>query len=409
LDTSIILRWLVDKGYDVIAFMADLGQEADYSAAEAKARKIGACDVVIVDLKREFVTDYIFPAIRGDAKYEGRYLLGTSLARPLIAKAQVDVAKKLGAKILSHGSTGKGNDQVRFELAYRTLMPGAKIYAPWKEPDFLSKFKGRDEMIAYADANGIPISQTKKDPWSSDDNLLHISYEGGMLEDPMATPFERMFKLTVSPKKAPDSETLLEIDFEKGNPVKVRRIVKWVQDERDGLIKVEKYGETITEPVGLFSFINKVAGENGVGRIDMVESRFVGMKSRGVYETPAGTVLHTAHRDIEGMTMDREVMRIRDSLIPTFAERIYSGFWFSPEMDYLQKVMDLTQETVSGTVVVSLYKGNVSVLGRKSDKHSLYNIKIASMHEEGGYDQTKARGFIDINAVRLQASMSRKK
>jgi len=392
LDTSIILGWLIDKGYDVIAYMADLGQDADFNAAKKKALRQGASAAEIVDCKGEFVKDYVFPAIRANAKYEGRYLLGTSLARPLIAEKQVEVARKHKATVLSHGSTGKGNDQVRFELAYLTLYPKAKIYSPWKDPEFLAKFEGRNDMIDYAKAKGIPISQTKKDPWSSDDNIMHISYEAGMLEDPSARPFERMFQLTASPEKAPNKETVVDIYFEKGNPVKVV----------DKTNKVTKTGA-----LALFAYLNKVAGKNGVGRLDMVESRYVGMKSRGVYETPAGTVLHTAHRDLEGLTMDREVMLIRDSLSPRFAERIYSGFWFSPEMDFLRGIMDLCQGKVSGKVSVALYKGNVTVIGRSS-KNSLYDEKVASMDIAGGYDPTKARGFIDITALRLM-TWARKK
>ncbi len=387
LDTSVILSWLIEKGYDVIAYMADLGQEADFKAAKKKALGQGASAVEIVDCKEEFVKEYVFPAIRANAKYEGRYLLGTSLARPLIAKKQVEAAKKHNATILSHGSTGKGNDQVRFELAYLTLFPKGKIYSPWKDKEFLAKFEGRNDMIDYAKEKGISISQTKKDPWSSDDNIMHISYEAGMLENPSARPFERMFRLTVDPKKAPNKETVLDIYFEKGNPVKVI----------DRTHKVAKKGA-----LALFSYLNKVAGKNGVGRLDMVESRYVGMKSRGVYETPAGTVLHAAHRDLEGLTMDREVMLVRDSLSPRFAERAYSGFWFSPEIDFLKAVMDLTQGNVNGKVSVSLYKGSVSVIGRSSP-NSLYDEKVASMDVAGGYDPTKARGFIDITALRLRA------
>lgn len=391
LDTSVILRFLVEeKGLDVVTYTADLGQlDLDLQGIKTKALNTGASQAVVEDVRKEFVTDYIFPAIRGNAKYEGRYLLGTSLARPLTAKKQVELAKKIGARILSHGATGKGNDQVRFELAYLTLFPECEIYAPWKDPEFLSIFgdRGRDAMIEYAQKHGIPISQSKKDPWSSDDNLMHISYEAGMLENPMERPLERMFKMTVSPEEAPDKETILEIQFEKGNPVLVRNL-------GDGTVK--------DNPLDLFIYLNEIAGKNGVGRVDMVEDRFVGMKSRGVYETPAGTVLQVTHRDLEGLTMDREVMLIRDSLIPKLSERIYSGFWFSPEMDFLRNAIDFTQEDVTGTVHVRLYKGNADPIGRSSPL-SLYDEGIASMHEKGKYDPTKARGFIDINALRLQA------
>jgi argininosuccinate synthase len=395
LDTSVILAWLLnEKGWDVVTYTADVGQDGlELEAVRKKALATGASDAVVEDLKEEFVTDYVFPAIRGNAKYEGRYLLGTSLARPLTAKKQVELAKKVGAEVLSHGATGKGNDQVRFELAYHTLFPGCEIYAPWKDPAFLEKFSGRDQLIEFAEAHSIPISQSKKDPWSSDDNLLHISYEAGMLENPATQPLERMFKMTVSPQNAPDKETILEIEFNCGNPISVINL---------------NTGERYTAPLTLFTYLNKVAGENGVGRVDMVENRFVGMKSRGVYETPAGTVLHAAHRDLEGITIDREVMRIRDTLIPTFAERIYSGFWFSPEMDLLRKTMDATQEKVTGNVTVSLYKGNVDVIGRSSPC-SLYDEGIASMHAAGSYDQTDAKGFIKINALRLQVAAKRDK
>lgn len=407
LDTSVILDWLIkEKNFEVIAFMADLGQEENFKAAEKKARDIGASDVIIKDLKREFVTGYIFPAIRANAMYEGRYLLGTSLARPLTAKTQVDIAKEVGATIVSHGATGKGNDQVRFEFAYLTLMPEAKIYAPWKDPKFLENFKGRDDMIKYAQANKIPIAQSTKDPWSSDDNIMHISYEAGMLEDPAAVPFERMFKLTVSPIDAPDYETLVEIRFGKGNPIKVRKIESYNLDSENGLFKKIKYGEEYTGPLDLFVYLNKVAGANGIGRVDMVEDRFVGMKSRGVYETPAGTVLHFAHKDLEGITLDREIIRRSQHTSIDLAERIYSGFWFSPERIAMQRDIDSTQQDVNGTVRLGLYKGNIIPRGRFSE-NSLYDEGIASMHEEGGYDQTKARGFIDIVALRLQVNARR--
>ncbi len=395
LDTSVILHYMVhEKRLVVVTYTADLGQIGlDHNEIFQKALNTGASDAVIEDVREEFITDFVFPAIRWNAKYEGRYLLGTSLARPLTAKKQVEFAKGRKATILSHGATGKGNDQVRFELAYQTLYPEATIYAPWKDPEFLAKFKGRDDLIEYAKKNGIPITQTKDKPWSSDDNLMHISYEAGMLEDPMARPLDKMFQMTASPKKAPNKETKLEIEFVKGNPVLVRNL-------ENGTVK--------DNPLDLFIYLNGVAGKNGVGRIDMVESRFVGMKSRGVYETPAGTVLHAAHRDLEGITMDREVMKIRDMLIPIVSERIYSGFLFSPEMEFLGQAMDLTQKTVTGKVRVALYKGNVGVIGRESP-YSLYDEKIASMHEAGKYDPTKARGFIDINALRLQRWITNQK
>jgi argininosuccinate synthase len=405
LDTSCILKWNLDKGYNVIAYMADLGQKADFRAAEKKARRIGAKDVRIVDLKEEFITEYVFPAIRANAMYEGRYLLGTSLARPPTAKTQVDIARQTGATVLSHGATGKGNDQVRFENAYNTFMPGAEIYAPWKEADFRERFeeRGRDALMEYAQAHGIPIDQTTEEPWSSDDNAMHISYEAGMLEKPMAVPFERMFQMTKSPQEAPDEETLLEIDFERGNPVRVREILSLVHDPKTGLLRNLEYGREYTDPVELFLYLNDVAGENGVGRVDMVESRFVGMKSRGVYETPGGTVLQFTHKDLEGITLDREIIRANQHTSIELAERIYSGFWFSPEREHFQNNIDSTQQVVNGKVRVSLYKGNIIPRGRSSPD-SLYDEKIVSMHEKGGYNPGDAAGFIKITAIRLRAS-----
>lgn len=393
LDTSVILKWLKEMGYEVIAYVADLGQNEDFEEIREKALRTGASKVYISDLKKEFVTDFIFPAIRANAKYEGRYLLGTSVARPLIAKRQIEIAKKEGAKIVAHGATGKGNDQVRFELTYYTLFPGVQIIAPWKDDQFLSQFQGRTDMINYARDHGIPVKATKDQPWSSDPNLLHISYEAGMLEDPAQGPRDDMFELTVSPKQAPDRETNLEIEFERGDPVRVKNL-----DD----------GTVVKGPLELFMYLNKIAGKNGVGRIDMVENRFVGIKSRGVYETPAGTVLHAAHRDLEGLTMDREVMHIRDMLIPKYAELIYYGFWYSPEFEFLTAVMDKSQESVTGKVRVKLYKGNVTITGRESPD-SLYDEAQSSMDIAGGYDQRDAKGFIKINALRLVNAALRKK
>ena len=393
LDTSVILKWLLNKGYDVVCYLADLGQKEDLNAAKEKALKIGASKVYIEDVKKEFVTDFIFPALRANAVYEGKYLLGTSMARPLIAKKQIEIARKEKTNIVSHGATGKGNDQVRFEMTYMTLMPDVKIIAPWKDEEFLNQFQGREAMLEFAEKNGIPVKATKKAPWSSDPNLMHISYEAGILEDPnMAYP-EELFELTVSPQKAPDKETEIEIHFERGNPVKV----------------VDKTNKVTKEdPLELFQYLNDVAGKNGVGRTDVVENRFVGMKSRGVYETPAGTVLHTAHRDIEGLTMDREVMHLRDSLIPKFAELIYNGFWYAPEKEFLQAAFDKSQEYVSGIVKLALYKGNILFKGRSSP-NSLYQQNIASMDVHGRYDQKDAIGFIKLNALRLRASAKRLK
>lgn len=394
LDTSVILKWLVEKGYEVIAYTCNVGQnDFDENKIKEKALNAGASKFYSVDVREEFLNDYVFPAIMANAKYEGRYLLGTALARPLIAKNQVEIARKEKAQILSHGATGKGNDQVRFELAYLTLAPEMKIYSPWKDKEFLDKFKGRDDLIEYAKQHNIPVKSTKSDPWSTDENLMHISYEAGILEDPMQRPLERMFQLTVSPKNAPDKETIIEIAYEKGIPVEVRNL-------SDGTVK--------KGALDLFLYLNEIGGKNGIGRLDIIESRYVGMKSRGVYESPAATILHIAHRDLEGITMDREVIKIRDMLIPIFAEKIYFGYWFSPEMEVLRKFFASTQEYVTGTVRISLYKGNAIVIGRNSE-FSLYNEELVSMHEKGKYEPEKARGFIDINALRLQINYEREK
>lgn len=392
LDTSVILSWLVKKGFEVVAFIADLGQEEDLKAAKEKALKVGASKVYIEDVKNEFVTDFIFPALKANAVYEGRYLMGTSLARPLIAKKQIEIAKKEKANYVSHGATGKGNDQVRFELTYYTLNPKIKVIAPWKEPEFLAQFKGRSDMIKYAEKNNIPVKATKEKPYSTDANLMHISYEAGILEDPKKTLADEEFQMTKSPKQAPDKETVIEITFLHGSPIKVR-------NRNDGTIK--------TSPLELFQYLNKLGGENGIGRLDMVENRFVGIKSRGVYESPAATILHIAHRDIEGLTLDREVAHLKDMLMPKFAELVYYGFWYSPEMEFLQAAFNKSQEYVNGTVYLSLYKGNCSVTGRES-KDSLYNQDLSSMDAIGGYDQKDALGFIKLNAIRLKANSLRK-
>jgi len=391
LDTSVILKWLLNQGYDVVCYMADVGQKEDFKAAEAKALKIGASKVYIEDLKKEFVS-CIFKAIKANAIYENKYLLGTSLARPLIAKKHIDIAKKEGTNIVAHGATGKGNDQVRFELTYYTLMPDVKVISPWKDEEFLEKFQGRPDMIEYCKKNNIEIKATAKKPYSTDPNLMHISFESGILEDPKKEPEEDTFEMTISPKNAPDKETELVIEFKDGIPIKVE----------DKTNNIEE-----TDPLKLFIYLNKIGGENGIGRTDIVENRFVGMKSRGVYETPAGTILRKAHLDIEGLTMDREVMHIRDSLIPKISELIYYGFWYSPEFNLLMAMVDKSQENITGKVYLKLYKGNIIITGRESPC-SLYDQKIASMDEHGGYDQTDADGFIKLNALRLKASANRK-
>jgi argininosuccinate synthase len=386
LDTSVILKWLINKGYEVICYIADVGQDDDFDKAKSKALSIGASKVYIEDLKEEFVKDYIFQALKANAVYEGKYLLGTSLARPLIAKKHIEIAKKEGTKIVAHGATGKGNDQVRFELAFMKLMPGVKIISPWKDKEFLSQFEGRTDLINYAKENGIPIDSTLQKPYSMDDNLMHISYEAGLLEDTKYEAKEDMFKKTVSPKDAPDKETKIIIEFKKGIPIKVTNITD---------------NKTVEGALQLFQYLNELGSNNGIGRIDLIENRFVGIKSRGVYETPAGTILLKSHLDIEGITLDKEVCHLKDMLMPKIAELIYNGFWFSPEFEFLMTAINKSQENIEGKVYLTLYKGNVFVTARESEK-SLYDENIASMDKSGGYDQTDAIGFIKLNALRLK-------
>ncbi len=387
LDTSVILKWLVNKGYDVICFVGDVGQIDDFDAIKKKALNAGASKVYVEDLKSEFVTDFIFPAMKGDALYEGRYLLGTSLARPLLAKAQIGIAKKENAKYVAHGATGKGNDQVRFELSYYALNPSIKVISPWKDPSFLSEFKGRSDMIAYAKKWNIPVKATKSKPYSEDENLMHISHEAGILEAPQFRPPEHVFSRTASIKDAPSKETVIDLYFKDGIPIKLV----------DKTSKVTK-----TKPLDIFMYLNKAGSMHGIGRVDMVENRFIGIKSRGVYETPGATILWAAHRDLEGIAMDKEVMHIRDMLIPKFAELIYNGFWFSPEMDFLVNAFNKSQEAIDGKVSLSLIKGNVYTIGRESFT-PLYNQKLSSMDIEGGFNALDSKGFININAIRLKA------
>lgn len=378
LDTSVILRWLKEQyGCEVIAFCADLGQGEDLQAVKRKAIKTGASKAVVGDLREEFVKDYIYPMLRANAVYEGSYLLGTSIARPLIAKAQIDVALKERADAVSHGATGKGNDQVRFELTYYALRPGIKVIAPWRLWDLNS----RTSLIAYARRNGIPLSVTKARPYSTDRNIFHISYEGGILEDPWKEPPADMFVWCRPVEKAPNRPEYVEIDYARGNPVAVN-------------------GRALS-PVKILAKLNQLGAKCGIGRVDIVENRYVGMKSRGVYETPGGTILHAAHRAIESITMDREVMRLRDSLIPRYAEMIYYGYWFAPEREVLQKAVDAAQSNVTGRVRLKLYKGNVIVAGRKSDS-SLYDPKLATFEADDVYHQADADGFIRLNALRLR-------
>ena len=380
LDTSVIVRWLLETyKCEVVCFAADLGQKEELTGLKEKAINTGASKIYIEDLQEEFARDFVFPALRANALYEGTYLLGTSLARPLIAKKQIEIAKQEGADAVSHGATGKGNDQVRFELTYIALNPAIKIIAAWRDDNW--KFNSRESMIDYAEKHNIPIPLTKAKPYSSDRNLLHISHEGGILEDTWAEAPEDIFVLTKSPEKAPDKPTYLEIDFEKGNPVAVN-------------------GKKMS-PAKLMDYMNTIGGENGIGRVDMVENRFVGMKSRGVYETPGGTVLWAAHRAVESITMDREVMMMRDSLIPKYAQLVYNGFWYSPEMKSLQTYIDATQVNVTGTARMKLYKGNCIVAGRKS-LQSLYSEAFATFEKDKVYNQQDATGFIRLNGLRLR-------
>lgn len=386
LDTSVILKWLIHKGYEIVCYVADLGQEEDFEAVEKKALKIGASKVVIENLQEEFVTEYIFPSLKANAVYEGRYLLGTALARPLIAKKLVEIAKKENTSYISHGATGKGNDQIRFELSAMRLMPKVNVIAPWRDPEFLKQFQGRSDLIEYAKQYNIPISSTLEKPYSMDANLMHISYESGNLEDPSQAAENEMFLQTKSPMEAPDKEIEIAITFKEGIPVSIKNL------SDNTLIK---------NPLPLFRYLNKLGSENGIGRVDIVESRFVGMKSRGVYETPAGTILLKAHMDLETMVLDREVIRLKETFAPKIAELIYNGLWFSPEMEFLMTAIDHSQKNVEGVVHISLYKGNAFVTSRASDK-TLYNPSLASMEELGNYEQNDAEGFINIQALRLK-------
>ncbi len=378
LDTSVILKWLIETyKCDVVTFSADIGQDEELDNIEEKAKKTGASKVYIDDLTETFVSDYVFPAFRANAIYEGEYLLGTSLARPLIAKRQMEIARIEGADAVSHGATGKGNDQVRFELGYFAHDPHIKIIAPWREWNLNS----RTSLMEFAKKYGIPVPTTRKNPYSTDRNMLHISYEGGALEDPWEQPPEEMFTLTVSPKDAPDTPESVEITFEKGNPTAIN-------------------SKEMTS-ANLLRELNRLGGRHGIGRVDIVENRYVGMKSRGVYETPGGTILRKAHMAIESITMDREVMHLRDSLIPKYSEIIYNGFWFSPEMKLLQNMIDQTQVNVSGIVRIELYKGNCTILGRKSEI-SLYSEDFATFEDDEVFTQKDAEGFIRLNALRLR-------
>lgn len=386
LDTSIILAWLLEQGYEVIAFLANVGQEEDFDAAREKALQIGATKFVVEDVRREFVEELCFPAVQTNAIYENVYLLGTSLARPVIAKAQIAVAEREGCFAVSHGCTGKGNDQVRFELSFYALKPDVKVIAPWRDPNFIAKFVGRKDLLDYAISKNIPVAQTKAKPWSTDENLAHISYEAGILEDPDTTPPKDMWKLTVDPTDAPDKPENFTVEFKKGLPV-----------------KLTTHDASVSDPVDLFLLANKIARRNGVGRIDIVENRFIGLKSRGCYETPGLTLLRAAHIDLEGLVLDREVRQIRDQFVtPTFARILYNGYYYSPEGEYIRATIPASQTTVNGLVRLSAYKGSVMVLGRSSETEKLYDATAASMDELTDFDPVDTTGFISVQAIRIK-------
>lgn len=390
LDTSVILKWLIETyGCEVVAFSADIGQAEELDHLEEKARNTGAVNVYIDDLTEEFVRDYVFPAFRANAVYEGTYLLGTSLARPLIAKRQMEIAALENADAVSHGATGKGNDQVRFELAYHGLMPGVQVLAPWKMPEFLARFRGRTDMLDYAAQHGIPVTASKAKPYSEDENLLHISHEAGVLEDPGAAAGQDVYNRTTDPRDAPGEPEVVTLEFAAGVPVRL--------ESADG---------AFTDPLALFQALNRAGARHGVGRLDMVENRYVGIKSRGVYETPGGSILHAALRDLEGLTMDREVLRVRNRLALDFADLIYNGFWFSPEMRVIRAALDAASADTTGQVRVQLFKGSAYPIARTSPV-ALYDPAASSMDEEGGFNQQDSQGFIRITAQRLMASARR--
>jgi len=385
LDTSVILKWMRETlGYQVVAFCADLGQGEDMKAVKAKAMKLGASKVYIEDLREVFARDYIFPILRANAIYEGSYLLGTSIARPLIAKRQIEIAERENTDAVAHGATGKGNDQVRFELTYLALNPSIKIIAPWRE----WSFRSRQDLMEYAKRHGIPVTATKAKPYSTDRNSFHVSYEGGILEDPWEEAPEEIFQMSVSPEKAPAKPAYVEIGYEQGNPVTI-----------DGKRR---------SPAALLAELNELGGAHGIGRVDVVENRYVGMKSRGVYETPGGTILHAAHRAVESLTLDREVLHLRDSLVPRYAEMVYYGYWNAPEREMLQAAVDEAQRDVTGMARLKLYKGSCSVVARQSPR-SLYRLDMATFEEDGVYRQKDAEGFIRLNGLRLAIRASRKR
>ena len=381
LDTSVILRWIKDEfGCEIVAFCAEVGQAEETVGLEEKALKTGASKFHLIDLREEFARDFVFPLIRANAVYEGYYLLGTSIARPVIAKKQVEIARAEGADAVGHGSTGKGNDQVRFEMTFARLAPELRVVAPWRRPEW--PFKGRSDMLAYAIEKKIPVAVTGEKLYSMDRNLVHISYEGGILEDPWREPYKDMFRLTVAPEDAPNEPEYVEIEYAKGNPVAIN-------------------GAQLG-PAAIIECANQIGGRHGIGRVDMVENRYVGIKSRGVYETPGVTILMHGHRAVEQLTLDREVLHLRDSLIPRYAEMVYNGYWFAPERESLQSLIDDAQRNVDGVARIKLFKGNATIGGRKSPK-SLYDSKIASFEEAGGYQQADAEGFLRLSGMRLRA------
>lgn len=386
LDTSCILLWLKEQGYEVIAFLANIGQEEDFEEARKKAVKLGAKKIFIEDVRKEFVEEFIWPSVQANAIYEDRYLLGTSIARPCIARSMVEIAKKEGAQFVSHGATGKGNDQIRFELSCYALYPEVKIIAPWRLPEFYNRFLGRRELMEYAQKHGIPIPVTPKEPWSMDANLMHISFESGVLENPKNHAPPGLFKMTKDPEVSPDAADILEIEFKRGVPVKVTNL-------NDKTVH--------TSALDLFIYLNEIGGKHGVGRIDIVENRYIGMKSRGIYETPGGTILRHAHLDIETFTLDREVRKIKQQLSQKFSEQIYNGFWHSPECEFVRQCIATSQEFVEGKVQLYVFKGNVYIMGRESPK-SLYNEELVSMNVQGDYEPCDASGFIKINSLRLK-------
>ncbi|KAL9695239.1 hypothetical protein quinque_014524 [Culex quinquefasciatus] len=386
LDTSCILKWLLEKGHEVICFMADVGQEEDFGAAREKALRIGATDVIVKDMKQQFVERFVWPALQMGLIYEDRYLLGTSLARPCISIGLVEAAAQRGCTIISHGATGKGNDQIRFELSCYALNPTIKVIAPWRLPEFCERFQGRTDLLEYAKKNNIPVSATTKAPWSMDANIMHISYESGLLEDPAIAAPEELYQMTQSPQKSAETATTVEIIFKDGAAVRASELIS---------------GKTMERPVDILTFLNKIGGEHGVGRIDLVENRFLGLKSRGVYETPGATILHVAHRDLEVYCLDREIFRVKSFLASKMADYVYNGFWYSPEAEFVRSCLVASQRNVTGKVVLEIFKGHAMAVSRESIK-SVYNQELASMDVHGSLSPYAATGFIEVNAMRLK-------